>query len=373
MRLLNDYFRGKNILVTGHTGFKGTWLSLWLAEMGADVTGYSLKPPSEPSFFEQTALSKRIRSVEGDVRNSSLLRQVMDETNPEIVFHLAAQSLVRTSYADPLETLSTNIMGTANLLEAVRQNGSVKVCQIVTSDKCYENDGSGKPYQEEDRMGGKDLYSASKGSVELITSAFRQSFFGTAKTSLSSVRAGNVIGGGDWSLDRLIPDCIHALKKTQPILLRNPNSVRPWQYVLDALSGYLMLAQHQAEGSADFASAWNFGPDTSAALNVSNLAQLVIGSWGTGSWIASENNKNQSEPYEARFLQLDSTKARVNLGWQPIFSTAEAVKETVAWYKETQNLSPDKIYDYSVKQLQAYLTSALRKGLAWTRQDKVLR
>lgn len=373
MRLFNDYFRGKKILVTGHTGFKGAWLSLWLHELGAEVTGYALKPPTQPNFYEQTGLSKCIRSLRGDVRDLEDLRKALNDTSPEIVFHLAAQSLVRTSYDEPLETVSTNILGTTNILEAVRQNGSVKVCQIITSDKCYENDGSGKYYQEEDKMGGNDLYSASKGAAELMVTAFRHSFFESSKTSLSSVRAGNVIGGGDWSLDRLVPDCIRALQKSQSIVVRNPNSIRPWQYVLDALSGYLLLAQHQAEAPSDYASAWNFGPCSTETLKVSQLAQSVIKVWGTGTWIGPESRKNHSEPYEAKLLQLDSRKARTNLNWQPVFSTAEAVRDSVLWYKETQNLPQEKIYDFSVKQLHNYSKSAQDKGWVWTQPDKVLR
>ena len=374
MSVFNDYFRGKKVFVTGHTGFKGTWLSLWLKELGAEVTGYSLEPPTQPNLFDQLGLSGKIHSVTGDIRDLNHLQQTVRQTEPEIIFHLAAQSIVRTSYSDSIDTVSTNILGTANLLEAVRHAGSsVRICQIISSDKCYENDESGRAYHENDRLGGRDLYSASKACAEILVSSYRNSFFPeSSQTSLSSVRAGNVIGGGDWSPDRILPDCIRALKKGEPISVRNPKSSRPWQYVLDALSGYLLLAQRQGEGTSQFASAWNFGPDSPEGRTVEKLAECVIQEWGSGSW-TTHQNRAKEDPYEAKFLRLDPSKANSILEWWTVYSAEEGVKETVRWYRDTQKMGTDEIYQYSVKQIQTYTAKASDRKLPWAIQEKALR
>ncbi len=371
--VFNGYFRGKKVLVTGHTGFKGAWLTLWLKELGAEVTGFSLDPPTRPDLFNQFGLSKKIHSVTGDIRDLNHLQQTIKQTEPEIIFHLAAQSIVRISYSDSIDTVSTNILGTANLLEAVRRSGSsMRVCQIVSSDKCYENDESGRAYRENDRLGGRDLYSASKACAEILVSAYRNSFFPeSSQISLSSVRAGNVIGGGDWSADRILPDCIRALQKKEPIFIRNPKSVRPWQYVLDALSGYLLLAQRQGEGASEFASAWNFGPDSPEGWTVAKLADCVIGEWGSGSWTTDQ--KSNAEPYEAKFLRLDPSKASTVLEWRTIYSPEESVRETVRWYRDTQKLDSDEIYQYSAKQIQTYTAKGKVGKLSWATPEKALR
>lgn len=380
MPLFNDYFRERKVLVTGHTGFKGSWLCLWLRELGAEVTGYSLEPPSQPSLFEQAGFSKRVRSLTGDVRDLPHLEEVIESVQPEIIFHLAAKPLVKESYENPVETISTNVLGTVNVLEAVRRAGaSVRVCQIITSDKCYENDESNHGHPEEDRMGGRDPYSASKGSAELLVSAYRRSFFPPGKfsehgISVSTVRAGNVIGGGDWGRDRLIPDCIQALSQGKPIYLRNPQAIRPWQFVLDALSGYLCLAEQQASGSPTYAEAWNFGPEPSADWTVVKLAEGIITLWGEGRWLPAEESSSKSSLYpESQFLTLDCSKANRLLDWRPVYNTDESVQETVRWYRETRNLPPDRVYDYSVRQWGDYLRAAQKKRCPWTLQEKALR
>ena len=377
MNLFNDFFRGRKVWVTGHTGFKGTWLALWLKELGAEVTGYSLAPPTQPSLFNQLGLSKKIHSITADLRDLTRLSNTLKETEPEIVFHLAAQSLVRISYLDSLDTVSTNILGSANLLEAIRRTASVRICQVVTSDKCYENDESKQARNENDRLGGRDIYSASKACAEILVSAYRNSFFSAenpeqTSVSVSSVRAGNVIGGGDWSTDRILPDCIRALQKTSPVFLRNPSSVRPWQYVLDALSGYLLLAQRQGENPGEFASAWNFGPPSSEAWTVAKLTDAVIAEWGTGSWVTQDAAGEKIEPYESKFLQLDASKANSLLGWKTVYSTKQAVNQTVRWYQETQKMAAGKAYEFSVNQIRAYAAEAKKQKLSWVTQEKVL-
>lgn len=324
-------FSGRTVLVTGHTGFKGAWLSLWLRELGANVVGYALPPDTTPNLHDQLGLGNLMDSRFGDVRDAVLLAKTMDETRPEITFHLAAQPLVRKSYAAPLDTFEINILGTANLLDAVRRTESVRTCVVVTTDKCYENREDDRVYREGDRLGGHDPYSASKACAELVVSSYRDSFFRKeGRVSLSSARAGNVIGGGDWAIDRLVPDCMRALAEDRPIAVRNPRSVRPWQHVLDPLYGYLTLAARQITEPTAFAEAWNFGPNQDAALNTGELADLVVRSWGSGRWL---NAADPSNPHEAGFLRIDSEKARARLGWRPGYGPQEAVTRTVAWYR----------------------------------------
>lgn len=324
-------FSGRTVLVTGHTGFKGAWLSLWLRELGAKVVGYSLAPDTATNLHDQLGLARLMDSRRGDVRDAARLDDCLRETRPEVVFHLAAQPLVRLSYELPAETFATNVLGTANLLDAVRRTDSVRVVLVVTTDKCYENREADHAYREEDRLGGRDPYSASKACAEMVVSSYRDSFFRKeGRVSLSSARAGNVIGGGDWAADRLIPDCIRALTADRPIPVRNPDSVRPWQHVLDPLSGYLALAARQFAEPAAFAEAWNFGPDHGRALTTAEVVGLVVNAWGSGRWTSAAD---QSAPHEAGLLRIDSAKARSRLGWRPGCTPQEAVARTVAWYR----------------------------------------
>ncbi len=379
--LFHEFFRNKTILVTGHTGFKGSWLSLWLRELGANVVGYSLQPPSQPNLFERCGLDKKIRSTFGDIRDLNHLRDVISETKPHVVFHLAAQPLVRTSYLTPVETFSTNVIGTVHVLEAVRQAGSsVRVCQTVTSDKCYENLETEHTYAETDSMGGRDPYSASKGAAELTIAAYRCSFFPPQMihehgVSLSSVRAGNVLGGGDWGEGRLLPDCVRALSKNQSIEIRNPTAVRPWQYVLDALSGNLHLAEQQASGSAIYADGWNFGPDVTEGLRVADLTEKVIQHWGSGNWFhANGNNVSERNSFrEAKLLRLDCSKANRLLNWRPVFNSEECIAETVRWYKLAYQDTNFDAFTYTMDCIKKYIKAAKERGAPWAIQQKAFR
>jgi CDP-glucose 4,6-dehydratase len=340
-----DFYRNKRVLVTGHTGFKGTWLCLWLSELGAEVHGYSAPPSTTPSLFEEVHANTTLASHQlGDIRDSTFLTRVVRIVRPEIVFHLAAQPLVRLSYRRPRETYEVNVMGTVNLLEAVREVPGVRVAQIITSDKCYENADQVRPFRETDRMGGSDPYSSSKGCAELVVSAYRHAFFppcdcGRHGVSLSSVRAGNVIGGGDWAEDRLVPDCIRSLQRGEPVEMRNPKSVRPWQHVLEALCGYLRLAMRQWHDPAAFASGWNLGPLASDNVTVRELVTEIIHHWGESTPSLCDPAQaarapDATSPREAKMLRLDITKATSLLGWQPVWTVSEAVAATVAWYRE---------------------------------------
>ncbi len=325
-----NFWRGRRVLVTGHTGFKGGWLSLWLQHKGAVVAGFSLPAPTMPSLFDSARVAEGMASHIGDIREPSELLQAFNAQQPEIVFHLAAQPLVRRSYADPVETYATNVMGTINVLEAVRKTASVKAAVAVTSDKCYENTGRMVSYRESDPMGGYDPYSSSKGCAELVASAYRRSFFQAAGVGLATVRAGNVLGGGDWAEDRLIPDFVRAGLAGETLRLRSPSAVRPWQHVLEALAGYLTLAERLWE-SADFAGSYNFGPDAS---NIASVLEVVRGferHWGEPA--AVEVEPDGGRLHESGFLAVDSTKARLKLGWRPRFSLDEALTWTAEWYR----------------------------------------
>ncbi len=331
-----DIYRGRRILLTGHTGFKGSWLTLWLTELGAQVHGYSLAPVTEPNLFGEARVESVLAShTIGDVRNAATLTATMQRVKPEIVFHLAAQAIVRRSYREPRETWETNVLGTVNLLEAVRMTPGVRVCQVITSDKCYENPGQVCAFRETDAMGGHDPYSSSKGAAEIAVSAWRRSYFAAeSTTSIASARAGNVIGGGDWAEDRLIPDCVRALMKGEPIPVRNPHAVRPWQHVLEPLAGYLTLAAAQWREPQTFADGLNFGPLPSGNLNVGKVADVVVKNWGSGRWQHTGNEADRDQLHEARFLKLDITKATTLLNWQPVFTAEEAIAETVQWYRQ---------------------------------------
>ncbi len=356
-----EHFKNKKVMITGHTGFKGAWLTLWLNHLGAEVTGYSLKSPTEPALFEILNLADQIEHIEADVRDYDRLQKVIAEHEPEFIFHMAAQSLVRPSYKDPLTTYSTNVMGTVNLLEAVKSVESVKVVINVTSDKCYENRESAHSYRENDAMGGYDPYSSSKGCSELITSAFRNSYFNADQfgkshhVSLATVRAGNVIGGGDWASDRLIPDCIRALNDDKKIVLRYPNAVRPWQYVLEPLSGYLLLASYMYQNGKDFSQAWNFGPDDDDLIPVEEVAKEMLRHWGEGE-IDIEPDRQY---HEAELLKLDISKARSILNWRPVYNCKEAVKRTALWYRQYYRMNDTMAY--SIQEIEEYMERSLRQ------------
>ncbi|MFH1800847.1 MAG: CDP-glucose 4,6-dehydratase [Candidatus Omnitrophota bacterium] len=367
-----NFYKNRRILVTGHTGFKGSWLSIWLTELGAKVTGYSLQPPTKPSMFAQCKLSRHMHSITGDIRDLTKLSTVIESTRPEVVFHLAAQSLVRRSYRDPIETVATNVLGTVNVLEAIRQRGKcVRVCQLITSDKCYANREIDHAYAEEEPMGGHDPYSASKGAAEIMIASFRRSFFSPVshlprKISVSSARAGNVIGGGDWSEDRILPDCIRALSRKKPIPVRNPRAIRPWQHVLDALSGYLHLAHLQSTGDAIYADAWNFGPEKDEKMTVADLVKNVIGCWGGGSWIKNKPAKAGTKLHEATLLKLDCRKAEKLLKWRPVYTAEDCIKPTVAWYREAcRGKSHFDGFALTSAQIHRYMNTAKRRKILW--------
>jgi len=326
------------VLVTGHTGFKGSWLSLWLNTLRADVTGYALAPPTEPSLFVQAQVEAMTRSVCADIRDFPRLKEVIAECRPSVIIHLAAQSVVRRGYEDPIETYSSNVMGTVHLLEALRQLQLRCVVVNVTSDKCYENRERIWGYRENEAMGGRDPYSNSKGCAELVTSAFRESFFPADAlerhgVALASARAGNAIGGGDWTGDQLIPDLIRGFLADKPCLIRNPSAIRPWQFVLEPLRGYLMLAERLAEDGRHFASGWNFGPADTDAVPVSWIADRLVKIWGDA---AAWHTDGAKHPHEAHFLKLDASKAKDCLGWQPVLPLNKALEWIGEWYRGFQ-------------------------------------
>lgn len=354
MEDLEHAFRGRKVLVTGHTGFKGGWLSLWLQELGADVVGYGLAPDTDPSLFVDAGVAGSGRSIIADIRNKDALLDAIRQERPEYVFHLAAQPLVRQSYRDPVGTFESNVMGTANLLDAVRQVDSVRSCVVVTSDKCYENLEWTYAYRETDPLGGYDPYSASKGAAEIVVSSFRRSFFSDNRCGVASARAGNVIGGGDWAEDRILPDCVRALSKGERIKIRSPNAVRPWQHVLEPLYGYLMLAMSAREDPVSYSEAWNFGPMVSQ-YSVSKLVDDVVQAWGSGGW---DDLSDPNAVHEAHYLRLDSTKANVRLGWLPKLDVKQSVDLAVAWYKH--RLAGEDMRKFTLGQIRAYMRTPSR-------------
>jgi CDP-glucose 4,6-dehydratase len=348
MLVRGSSWNGRRVLVTGHTGFKGGWLSLWLRELGAQVSGFALPAPTDPSLFEQVRLRELVSHIEGDVRDLGALQQAIVETQPEVIFHLAAQPLVRYSYANPVETYATNVMGTVHVLEAARHAQSVRAVICVTTDKCYENREWVWPYRETDPMGGHDPYSSSKGAAELAIAGYRRSYPQGPK--IASVRAGNVIGGGDWAPDRLVPDIVRALLAGELPLIRNPGSIRPWQHVLDALSGYLLLAQRLLEGRDELATAWNFGPMDDDARPVGWIVEQMLRAWGSDSgWVRPDAERL----HEAVQLRLDSSKSRAELGWRPAFSLEDALDKVVEWHSRVHGGADAR--EVSIDQLQDYL------------------
>jgi CDP-glucose 4,6-dehydratase len=322
------------VLLTGDTGFKGGWLALWLTELGAEVTGYSLPPSTEPNLFSAARIGQRIHHVDGDVRDLAALRQVWRACRPDVVFHLAAQPIVRESYQRPVDTVTTNVVGTTHVLELAREANSPLAVVCVTSDKCYENVEWPYGYREDDRLGGADIYSGSKAAAEIVISSYRRSFFeGPDKPAVASVRAGNVVGGGDWSPDRLVPDGMRALATGQPIRVRNPQSVRPWQHVLEPLSGYLTVgARLQQRDAAGLAArgAWNFGPTIANARSVGDVVAATIATWGSGTW---ERQTSDGGGHEATLLRLSIDRAQLHLGWSPRWDFDEMIRRTVEWYR----------------------------------------
>ena len=358
MNQFADIYRGKRVLLTGHTGFKGSWLSLWLHELGAEVTGVALPPETQPNHWGLLNLPIDERRL--DIRDISALRQVFNDTQPEIVFHLAAQALVGRSYLDPVETWATNVMGTAHVLEACRQQPSVRAVVAITTDKCYENREWPWGYRENDRLGGHDAYSASKAGAEQVAASYRSAFF-TADNAplLATARAGNVIGGGDWSDDRLIPDLIRALERNQSLEIRSPLATRPWQHVLESLSGYLLLGQKLFSGNKAFAEAWNFGPELEGNRSVSEVLGKLHHHWENLRWHVTE----KPQPHESSRLHIDSAKARSLLRWQPVWNIDTTLARTADWYRAW--LQSGEIT--SCQQLADYVTSAARANIEWTR------
>ncbi len=358
--VFGGFYAGKRVFLTGHTGFKGGWLALWLHRLGAVVHGYALNPPTEPSLFDSAGISAALATDNrGDLADLAGLKAALSNASPEVIFHLAAQPLVRAGYRDPLGTLATNVMGTAHLLEAVRGLHTVRAVVLITTDKVYANSEWPYPYREIDRLGGRDPYSASKAGAEIVAASYRASFF-TRKTghlaAVATARAGNVIGGGDWAPERLVPDCLSAFQKNEPVRLRFPRAVRPWQHVLEPLTGYLQLARRLfAPDGGDFARAWNFGPDAAACDTVGEVAKALARLWGGSARL--ECACSTDNPSEATSLRLDSSVARAELGWKPLWSLEEALTQTVEWHRAWTNGAD--MFARSLAQIVAYESAAL--------------
>ena len=342
-------YKNLRVFLTGHSGFKGGWLALWLKSLGAEVLGYSLAPNTTPSLFEELKLEGQIKSVFGNILDREKLNKTMTEFNPDIVFHLAAQPIVRLSYAEPVNTYETNVIGTLNVLEAARLCSNVKAFVNVTTDKCYENKEIPQGYTEDEPMGGHDMYSSSKGCVEIMSSSYRRSFLQGGKPyAMGCARAGNVIGGGDWALDRLIPDCVRFINENKPIEIRNPIAVRPWQHVLEPLSGYLLLGQKLLESGEKYAEGFNFGPNEDSVLTVADVAQRVVNQYEKGKVVVGQ----KSDLHEANLLMLNIEKAKEILGWSPVYTADEAIQNTIEWYKNFYN--NEATLEFTLNQIQDY-------------------
>ncbi len=356
LKLFGDLYRGRRVLITGHTGFKGSWLALWLTELGADVACVALPPDTYPNHWELLGLTCPTQLV--DIRINEAVARVVTEAKPEIIFHLAAQPLVRRSYREPLATWSTNVMGTANVLEACRKLPSVRAIVVVTTDKCYENQEWFRGYREDDRLGGHDPYSASKAACELVVKSYRQAFFQVADAPLlASARAGNVVGGGDWSEDRLIPDLVRAIAGQATFEIRKPSATRPWQHVLESLSGYLLLGQKLLEGKREMGESWNFGPEPGSNRTVEQLLGGLKAHWPELSWQIDSN----TQPHEANLLHLDISKAKTQLGWKPVWAFDETLSATAKWYRAFY--STGKVESRS--QIAEYISAARTAGATW--------
>ncbi len=354
---MNSFWRGKKVLITGHTGFKGSWLALWMKNLGAEVYGVALDPITDPSIYKVAEISKEVKlDARIDIRNLSELTGFFQKIQPEVVFHLAAQALVLDSYINPVDTYSTNVMGTVNVLEAIRLTSSVTAAVIVTTDKCYENKEWYWGYRETEPMGGYDPYSSSKGCAELVTSAYRNSFFSNGKAAIASARAGNVIGGGDWSKNRLVPDFFRAIEKKEPLFLRYPKAIRPWQHVLEPVGGYIALAEKLiGNEKGGFAEAWNFGPSEDDAKTVQWIAETICGYFPGSSWEVEPGEKK----HEANYLKLDISKAKMKLKWAPKWNTSEALGATVEWYKAFQ--SGKNMNKFTTDQINLYISSVSKE------------
>lgn len=358
-----SFWKNKKVFITGHTGFKGSWLCLVLHQLGASTYGYALKPPTEPSLFELGGIDRFVHSTIADVRDGQALSSAMRAAEPDIVIHMAAQPLVRDSYKIPVETYSINVMGTVNLFEAVETCPSVKAAVNVTTDKCYENKEWVRGYREQEPLGGYDPYSNSKACSELVTAAYRNSYFnptdrGKHAVGIATARAGNVIGGGDWASDRLIPDCVRSLLKNETITIRNPRAIRPWQHVLEPLSGYLQLAQALYRDGSVFSEAWNFGPDERDARPVEWIVRTLCAKWGSGAFEVDKGN----HPHEAHYLKLDCSKVKARLGWQPRWSLERSLDSIVEWTRAYEGKKP--VLDVCMKQIEAYSADASDEGKA---------
>jgi CDP-glucose 4,6-dehydratase len=353
--IFNNFYNGKRILITGHTGFKGSWLSIWLHEMGAEVIGVSLEPYTLRDNYVLSGIgTKMVADLRADIRNGQRIKELFKEYNPEMVFHLAAQPLVRLSYEHPVETYETNVMGTINVLEAIRATNSVKVGVMITTDKCYENKEQILGYNENDRLGGYDPYSSSKGACEIAIQSWRRSFFNPKQfarhgKSIASVRAGNVIGGGDWSLDRIIPDCIKSLESKNPIEIRSPKAVRPWQHVLEPLCGYMTLAKKMWEYPTDYCEGWNFGPESDSFNTVWDVATELINDYGYGEL---KDCSDLNAVHEANLLMLDITKAKTRLKWKPRMNMQQCINLVADWYKRYKT---ENVYELCVEEIQKYI------------------
>jgi CDP-glucose 4,6-dehydratase len=351
--LSHEFWRDRRVFLTGHTGFKGAWASLMLNALGAKVCGVALAPEAGPNIYELAQLADRIESHVLDIRDGDRLKGVVSSFKPDIIIHMAAQSLVRASYASPVETYETNVMGTINVLEAARGISSVGAIVVVSSDKCYLNREWLWPYREDEALGGHDPYSSSKACTEIVAASWRQSFFSDGGAAIASARAGNVIGGGDWAVDRVIPDCVRAFTKGVPVAIRNPQAVRPWQHVLEPVTGYLMLAERLIREPAQFSEAWNFGPNEADTSTVAHVVKTLIRHWGTG---ANWTSPPGAHPHEAHTLRIDSTKARVRLGWRSLLPLDEAVAWTAEWYRDWA--SGTNVETLCGKQIEKYLSLA---------------
>jgi len=338
MLINSSFWYGKKVLITGHTGFKGSWLSLWLQELGANVVGISLDPPSNPSLYEQANVADGIVDIREDIRNLDKIKKLFKEHQPEIVFHLAAQPLVRYSYREPVETYAINVMGTLHILEAIKAIKTVRSVIMITTDKCYENKEWEWGYRENEPMGGHDPYSSSKGCAELLIASYRDSYFpvhdyAIHQTAIASVRAGNVIGGGDWAEDRLIPDILRAFEKNKTVIVRNPRATRPWQHVLEPLSGYLVLAERMYSTSDGYSEGWNFGPLDNDVKPVEWILEYMISKWDGANWQLDNN----AQPHEAGFLKLDISKAKSRLNWQPTWKLEDSLDRIICWHQDWLN------------------------------------